>query len=121
MCSTLLTPLAPVTTLKYANRTQIETNRSHPYRSSINRKAIINISIYTYIKITEYTLKLLEFLRSFPESNKNPVLQIVGARLLPFTPIPVRSESRSEALNLLLAVLTTHTPVPAYANTLLEL
>ncbi|KAL4579898.1 hypothetical protein LXL04_016067 [Taraxacum kok-saghyz] len=52
---------------------------------------------------------------------KNPVLQVVGARLLPFTPIPVRSESRSEALKLLLAVLTTRTPVPAYANTLLEL
>ena len=99
---------------------------SHRRRSSTNGKASytgnINISIYTYIKkITEYTLKLLEFLRSFPESSRNPVLQIVGARLLPFTPIPVRSESRSETINSLLAVLTTHTPVPAYANTLLEL
>ena len=73
------------------------------------------------MEINKYTLKLLDFLSSFPESNRNPVLQIVGARLLPFTPIPVRSESRSEAFKLLLAVLTTHTPIPAYANTLLEL
>ena len=67
------------------------------------------------------TLKLLDFLSSFPESNRNPVLQIVGAHLLPFTPIPVRSESRSKEPKSLLADLTIHTPVPAYANTLLEL
>ena len=60
---------------------------------------------------------LLDFLSSFPESNTDPVLQIVGARLLPFTPIPVRSESRPKALKSLLAVLTTHTPVLAYVIT----
>ena len=60
--------------------------------------------------INKYTLKLLDFLSSFPESNTDPVLQIVEGRLLPFTPIPVRSESRSETINSLLAVLTTHTP-----------
>ncbi|KAL4571289.1 hypothetical protein LXL04_018047 [Taraxacum kok-saghyz] len=36
-----------------------------------------------------------------------PVLQIVGARLLPFTPILIRSESRSKASKSLLADLTT--------------
>ncbi|KAL4572979.1 hypothetical protein LXL04_019770 [Taraxacum kok-saghyz] len=65
-------------------------------------------------------LRFLGFLGSFPEPNTDPVLQIVGARLLPFTPIHVRSESRSKAPKLLLAGLTTHTPIPAYANTLLE-
>ncbi|KAL4579550.1 hypothetical protein LXL04_015701 [Taraxacum kok-saghyz] len=59
---------------------------------------------------TKYTLKLLDFLSSFPESNTDPVLQIVGARLLPFTPIPVRSESRPETINSLLAVLTSIYP-----------
>ncbi|KAL4561714.1 hypothetical protein LXL04_033887 [Taraxacum kok-saghyz] len=38
----------------------------------------------------KYTLKILDFLSSFPESNTDPVLPIVGARLLPFTPIPIR-------------------------------
>ncbi|KAL4590888.1 hypothetical protein LXL04_003834 [Taraxacum kok-saghyz] len=47
----------------------------------------------------------------FPESNTDPVLQIVGARLLLFTPIPVRSESRSKTINSLLAVLTNIYPV----------
>ncbi|KAL4583570.1 hypothetical protein LXL04_008148 [Taraxacum kok-saghyz] len=65
----------------------------------------------------EYTLKLLDFLSSFPEWNRNPVLQIVGARLLPFTPIPVRSESRSKAPKSLLADLSIHTPILAYVNT----
>ena len=41
------------------------------------------------------------------------MLQIVGARLLPFTPIPVRSESRSKALNSLLAALTTQYAPPS--------
>ena len=39
------------------------------------------------------------------------MLQIVGALLLPFTPIPVRSESRLETINSLLADLTTPMPV----------
>ncbi|KAL4561814.1 hypothetical protein LXL04_033989 [Taraxacum kok-saghyz] len=72
-------------------------------------------------KLAEYTLKLLDFLSSFPKSNTDPVLQIVGALLLPSTPIHVRSESRFEAPKSLLADLTTHTPVPAYTKTLLEL
>ena len=66
--------------------------------------------MYTYIVINKYTLKFLDFLSSFPESNMDHVLQIVGGRLLPFKPIPVRSESRSEALKLLLAVLTNIYP-----------
>ncbi|KAL4556180.1 hypothetical protein LXL04_038823 [Taraxacum kok-saghyz] len=37
--------------------------------------------------------------------------------LLPFTPIPIRSESRLKALKSLLAVLTTHTPILAYVIT----
>ncbi|KAL4574412.1 hypothetical protein LXL04_021242 [Taraxacum kok-saghyz] len=53
--------------------------------------------------------RLLDFPSSFPESIADPVLQIVGARLLPFTSISVRSESRSKAPKSLLADLTTHT------------
>ncbi|KAL4577325.1 hypothetical protein LXL04_013433 [Taraxacum kok-saghyz] len=60
----------------------------------------------------KYSHKLLDFLSSFPESNTDPVLQIVGAHLLPFTPIPVRSESRPETINSFLAVLTN-----TYAHT----
>ncbi|KAL4565990.1 hypothetical protein LXL04_030099 [Taraxacum kok-saghyz] len=63
-------------------------------------------------------MNMNQLLDTFPESSADPVLQIVGALLLSFTPIHARSESRPKSPKSLLADYLTRMPVPAYVITL---
>ena len=105
---------------------QTEANRSHLHHSSAKGATIytdnIKISIYTYIKKNHRIHTQAPWLSQFVSRiEQESCASNSRARLLPFTLIPVRSESRSKAPKSLLTDLTTRTPVPAYTNTLLEL